>query len=43
MPGEQRLAVIQSSGASVAARLRGLHNLAVGLGWLPWPVPAPKL
>ncbi|HTL74047.1 MAG TPA: tyrosine-type recombinase/integrase [bacterium] len=23
--------------------LKNLHNLAVGMGWLPWPVLAPKL
>ena len=40
---EDFMAVLQSSGVSVAAILRGLHNLAVGLGWLPWPVLAPKL
>jgi integrase len=37
------LAVLQSSGVSVAACLRGIHNLALGLGWLPWPVLAPQL
>ena len=40
---EDFLAVLQSSGVSVAAILRGLHNLALGLGWLPWPILAPQL
>ncbi len=40
---EDFLAVLQSSGVSVAACLRGLHNLALGLGWLPWPVLTPQL
>ncbi len=40
---EDFMAVLQSSGVSVAAILRGLHNLALGLGWLPWPILAPQL
>src|SRR5258708_30250612 len=35
-------AVLESSGVMVQAILRCVHNLALGLGWLPWPVP-PKL
>jgi len=40
---EDFMEVLRSSGVSVAYCLRGIHNLAVGLGWLPWPILAPKL
>ena len=40
---EDFMAILQSSGVSAAAILRGLHNLALGLGCLPWPVLALKL
>jgi integrase len=40
---EDLMAVLQTAGVSVAACLRGLHNLALGMGWLPWPILAPKL
>ena len=36
-------AVLGSSGVMVHCCLRCAHNLAVGLGWLPWPVLPPKL
>ena len=32
------LALLNSGLAFVHANLRCLHNLALGLGWLPWPV-----
>ncbi|HEY8899360.1 MAG TPA: tyrosine-type recombinase/integrase [Chthoniobacterales bacterium] len=32
------LAVVHANGNSIAHYLRRLHNLAVDLGWLPWPV-----
>ena len=35
--------VLKSSGVMVGACLRSIHNLALGLGWLPWPVLAAKL
>lgn len=37
------LAVLERGGVMVHAFLRCLHNLALGLGWLPWPVLPPKL
>ncbi len=37
------LAVLSSGRVFVHAYLRCLQNLALGLGWLPWPVLAPKL
>jgi integrase len=37
------LAVLKSGGAATNNYLRRLHNLALGLGWLAWPVLAPKL
>lgn len=36
--GDDLLAIIHSSGNSVAHYLRRLHNLAGDLGWLPWPI-----
>jgi integrase len=35
--------VLKSSGVMVQAILRCMHNLALGLGWLPWPILPPKL
>jgi hypothetical protein len=35
--------VLADSRTSTNHFLRCLHNLAVGLGWLPWPLIAPKL
>jgi integrase len=40
---EHLLAILATANVSEAHYLRRLHNLAVGLGWLPWPVLAPKL
>jgi hypothetical protein len=40
---EHLLAVLKTAGTAEAHYLRRLHNLAVGLGWLPWPVLAPRL
>lgn len=37
------LHLLKAGGVMDHAILRSLHNLAVGLGWLPWPVLAPKL
>jgi integrase len=37
------MTVLHSGTASTNHYLRRLHNLAVGLGWLPWPVLASKL
>ncbi len=40
--GADLLAVIHTNGNCVAHYLRRLHNLAVDLGWLPWPVLAKR-
>src|SRR5207245_8353538 len=40
--GENLLAVIHANGNCVAHYLRRLHNLALDLGWLPWPVLAKR-
>ncbi|MHC1763420.1 MAG: tyrosine-type recombinase/integrase [Verrucomicrobiia bacterium] len=40
---EQFLAVLNSCPCSINHYLRRLHNLALGLGWLPFPVLPPKL
>ncbi len=40
--GEDLLAVIHANGNCVAHYLRRLHNLAVDLGWLPWPILAKR-
>ena len=37
------LAVLEKGGVMNNTFLRCVHNLAVGLGWLPWPVLPPKL
>jgi hypothetical protein len=37
------LQVLRSCGVFNHATLRCLHNLAVGLGWLPWPILPAKL
>ena len=37
------LAVLQKGGVMTQAFLRCVHNLALGLGWLPWPVLPPRL
>lgn len=36
-------AVLVSGGVMVNHTLRCLHNLAIGMGWLPWPILPPKL
>src|SRR5437764_2694804 len=40
--GADLLAVIHTNGNCVAHYLRRLHNLALDLGWLPWPVLAKR-
>ncbi len=37
------LAVLKAAGVMGGACLRSMHNLALGLGWLPWPILSPKL
>ncbi|HXI72554.1 MAG TPA: hypothetical protein VNN22_19600 [Verrucomicrobiae bacterium] len=37
------LKILKSGGVMTNSFVRGLHNLAVGLGWLPWPILPPKL
>ncbi len=37
------LAVLEANGSAAHHYLKRFHNLAVGLGWLPWPVLPPKL
>ena len=39
---ENLLAVLRAGGAATNNYLRRLHNLALGLGWLAWPILAPK-
>ena len=38
--GADLLAIVHANGNCVAHYLRRLHNLAVDLGWLPWPILA---
>ena len=40
--GEDLLSVIHANGNCVAHYLRRLHNLALDLGWLPWPTLAKR-
>ena len=40
---EDFLAILRNAKVSVAHYLKRLHNLALGLGWLAFPVLAPKL
>src|SRR5262249_16275259 len=40
--GADLLAIIHTNGNCVAHYLRRLHNLAVDLGWLPWPALAKR-
>src|SRR5437773_622575 len=40
--GEDLLAVIHANGNCVAHYLRRLHNLALDLGWLAWPILAKR-
>lgn len=35
--------ILKAGGVMTNAFLRGLHNLAVGVGWLPMPILPPKL
>jgi integrase len=37
------LSVLKSDSVIIHAFLRCLQNLALGFGWLPWPILAPKL
>ena len=37
------LSVLKIAGVMGSACLRSIHNLAIGLGWLPWPILSPKL
>ena len=37
------LMVLNAGGVKVNTNLRCLHNLAQGLGWLPWPILPPKM
>jgi integrase len=37
------LGILKSGGVMTHAFVRGLHNLAIGLGWLPWPILPLKL
>lgn len=37
------LEVLENGGVMAHSYLRCLHNLAIGLGWLPWPVLPAKL
>jgi len=39
---EDLLSVIHANGNCVAHYLRRLHNLALDLGWLPWPILAKR-
>jgi integrase len=41
--GEDFMAVLRMGTTSTNHYLRRLHNLALGLGWLPWPILAPKV
>jgi hypothetical protein len=40
--GEDLLGIIHANGNCVAHYIRGLHNLAVDLGWLVWPILAKR-
>jgi hypothetical protein len=40
--GEDLLAIIHANGNCVAHYLRRLHNLALDLAWLPWPILAKR-
>ena len=37
------MSVLKAGGAMTNAFVRCLHNLALGLGWLPWPILPSKL
>jgi hypothetical protein len=40
---DEFLAVLNAGGVMVNTFLRCVQNLALGLGWLPWPILPPKL
>jgi integrase len=40
--GDDLRAVLQAGKSATNNYLHRLHNLAVGLGWLPWPIIPPK-
>src|SRR6266480_4102393 len=40
--GGDLLAIVHANGNCVAHYLRRLHNLALDLGWLPWPILAKR-
>jgi integrase len=40
--GADLLAIVHANGNCVAHYLRRLHNLALDLGWLPWPILAKR-
>ncbi|HEX5400052.1 MAG TPA: hypothetical protein VFY06_13485, partial [Verrucomicrobiae bacterium] len=40
---EDLMAILDAGGVMTNCYVRCLHNLAVGLGWLPWPILAPKM
>jgi len=40
---EDLIKILKSGGVMTNAFVRCLHNLAVGLGWLPWPILSAKL
>jgi integrase len=40
--GEDLLLIVHANGNCVAHYLRRLHNLALDLGWLPWPILAKR-
>lgn len=40
---EDFLLVLNAGGTATNNYLRRLHNLGLGLGWLPWPILAPKV
>jgi len=40
--GENLLTIIHANGNCVAHYVRRLHNLALDLGWLPWPILAKR-
>ena len=40
--GEDLLVIVHANGNCVAHYLRRLHNLALDLGWLPWPILAKR-
>ncbi len=41
--GDDLMKILEAGGVMTNAYIRCLHNLAVGLGWLPWPILALKM